>query len=149
MQSGLTADRAHAQGRPPAAAIVLLSDGTSTSGADPLAARARPPPRRCPVDTVALGTATGRSRSPAATAPPRKAGAARPRVARRRSRKAAGGQTYAVADAGHLNAVYEQLGAKLGHRHVKQKVADEFAGGALVLLLLGSAMSLRWFGRLI
>ena len=34
-------------------------------------------------------------------------------------------------------------------KNEKRQITAGFAGGALVLLLLGAAMSLRWFGRLI
>jgi Ca-activated chloride channel homolog len=54
-----------------------------------------------------------------------------------------------VQDASHLTSLYEQLGSKLSHKLEKRKIADEFAGGALILVLIGGGMSLRWFGRLI
>jgi hypothetical protein len=45
--------------------------------------------------------------------------------------------------------VYERLGSQLGRKQQKQQIASTFAGGGLVLLLAGAAMSLRWFGRLV
>jgi Ca-activated chloride channel homolog len=45
--------------------------------------------------------------------------------------------------------VYAHLAAQLGHKHVKREISASFAGGGLVLLLVGSLMSLRWFGRLV
>ena len=38
---------------------------------------------------------------------------------------------------------------ELGHKKVKHEVTAGFAGFGLVLLLLGSAGSLAWFGRLV
>ena len=59
------------------------------------------------------------------------------------------GQSFRAADADKLSAVYQHLGSALGHeKHIRELTAG-FAGGALVLILLGSALSLRWFGRLI
>ena len=63
--------------------------------------------------------------------------------------RASGGQGYAVQDASDLSSLYKQLGSKLSHKLEKRKIANEFAGGALILMLIGSGMSLRWFGRLI
>ena len=58
-------------------------------------------------------------------------------------------KAFTAADPSRLNAVYARLAAQLGHKHVKQEITASFAGGGLVLLLLGSVMSLRWFGRLV
>ena len=63
--------------------------------------------------------------------------------------RASGGKTYAAADANKLSDVYKSLGSLLGTKNEKRQITAGFAGGALVLLLLGAAMSLRWFGRLI
>jgi len=56
---------------------------------------------------------------------------------------------YTAADASKLSDVYKSLGSLLGTKNEKRQITAGFAGGALALLLLGAAMSLRWFGRLI
>jgi Ca-activated chloride channel family protein len=58
------------------------------------------------------------------------------------------GQAFTATDAHGLNAVYERLGAQLGHKKVKHDMTASFAGGGLALLLLGGVASLAWFGRL-
>ena len=63
--------------------------------------------------------------------------------------KASGGKTFTAADTNKLSDVYKSLGSLLGTKNEKRQITAGFAGGALVLLLLGAAMSLRWFGRLI
>jgi Ca-activated chloride channel family protein len=63
--------------------------------------------------------------------------------------KASGGQSYSAADTAKLKDVYERLGSLLGTKKEKREITAGFAGGGLALLLLGAAMSLRWFGRLI
>ncbi len=63
--------------------------------------------------------------------------------------RASGGSAYTAQDAGHLNAVYTKLAAAIGHRRVRYALAADLAGAALALIGLGSALSLRWFGRLI
>jgi Ca-activated chloride channel homolog len=133
------------------AAIVLISDGASTGKVDPVAAAQAARKLRIPIYTVALGTAQGTITVPR----PGQAGGTETRnvppdpqslaeVAR-----AAGGQTYAAADASKLSEVYKHLGSLLGTKPAKREITAGFAGGGLALLLLGAAMSLRWFGRLI
>jgi Ca-activated chloride channel family protein len=138
-------------GKPPPAAIVLLSDGGSVRGLDPLVAAQEARRRHIPVYTVALGTPSGTIRVPTPGkrpgtvlrhVPPDPAAlAAIARISR--------GNSYTAGDAARLRTVYERLGAQLGHRRTHREVTASFAGGALVLILLGSALSLRWFGRLI
>jgi Ca-activated chloride channel family protein len=134
--------------RPPAA-MVVLSDGTSTNGANPITVAQEAAGQHIRVDTVALGTPNGTINVPG----PHGTKVAKPVPPDPQSlaqiAHASGGQSYAVQDASRLDSLYAQLGAKLSHHHVKQHIANEFAGGALVLLLLGSGLSLRWFGRLI
>jgi Ca-activated chloride channel homolog len=135
-------------GKSPPGAIVLLSDGTSTNGADPLAAARQAKAQHVPIYTVVLGTDQGtikvhRGRrvvnEPVPPSPQQLQQVAR----------LSGGQAFSVADASKLNQVYAHLGAQLSHKHVKHEITASFAGGALVLLLLGSVLSLRWFGRLV
>jgi Ca-activated chloride channel family protein len=133
-----------------AAAIVLLSDGGSTSGDDPLAAARAARRLHIPVFTVALGTPTGTISVPhrdgkgVATIPV-------PVQSRELAQVAAlsGGHAYTAADAGHLSAIYKQLSARLSHRRERRDLTPDFVGAGLALLLLGSALSLTWFGRLV
>ena len=60
-----------------------------------------------------------------------------------------GGRSFTVNDTSQLTAVYAHLAAQLGHKQVKHEITASFAGGGLVLLLLGSVLSLAWFGRLV
>jgi Ca-activated chloride channel family protein len=59
-----------------------------------------------------------------------------------------GGRAFTAGDAAGLSSVYAHLAVELGHKHVKQEITASFAGGGLALLLLGSVLSLAWFGRL-
>ena len=138
-------------GKRPPAAIVLLSDGAATGKVDPVGAAQAARKLRIPVYTVALGTARGTITVPR----PGDAGGTETRRVPPDPRslaevaKASGGKTYTAADASKLSDVYKSLGSLLGTKNEKRQVTAGFAGGALVLLLLGAAMSLRWFGRLI
>jgi Ca-activated chloride channel family protein len=138
-------------GRRPPAAIVLLSDGTSTSGLDQLTEAREAGRAHVPVYTVALGTPTGtitvpRGKGKTGTvvhpAPPDPQALAE--IA-----QASGGKAYTAASSGRLSAIYDHLGAQLGRRTVKQEITSSFAGVGLVLLLLGSALTLRWMRRLV
>ncbi len=137
-----------ADGKRPPAAIVLASDGASNVGSSSLTAAHKAAAEQIPVYTIALGTDRGTipikrgSRTVAVPVPPSPQELAQ--IA-----GVSGGRAFTAADAGRLSAVYAHLAAKLGHKHVQHEISSTFAGGGLVLLLLGSAMSLRWFGRLV
>jgi Ca-activated chloride channel homolog len=61
---------------------------------------------------------------------------------------ASGGQAYTAAGSAKVSAVYAHLAKQLGHKKVKREITASFAGGGLALLLVGSVLSLLWFGRL-
>ncbi|HEX8051850.1 MAG TPA: VWA domain-containing protein, partial [Thermoleophilaceae bacterium] len=141
--------RPNATGRRPPAALVLLSDGASTSGRDPIAAAQDAKRLGVRVYTVTLGTAEGTINVP------RKGGGTEvqqvppdPQSLAAIAR-ASGGKAFTAETATGLQEVYEQLGSQLSHRDEKRQVTSAFAGGGLVLLLAAAALSLRWFGRLI
>ena len=135
-------------GKRPPGAIVLLSDGASDVGSDPITAAQQAAARHIPIYTVELGTPGGTvtekrgNRTVTVPVPPNPAQLAE--IAR-----VSGGEAFTATDANRLDAVYERLGAELGHKKVKHEMTASFAGGGLALLLLGGAASLVWFGRLI
>jgi Ca-activated chloride channel homolog len=138
-------------GKRPPGAIVLISDGASTGRIDPVAAAQEARRARLPIYTVALGTEQGTITVPRPgdqggneirRVPPDPRGMAE-------VSKASGGQAYTASDTDKLKDVYDRLGSLLGTKQEKQEITAGFAGGGLALLLLGAALSLRWFGRLI
>jgi Ca-activated chloride channel homolog len=135
-------------GKQPPAAIVLLSDGASDVGSDPLTAAQQAAADHVPVYTVELGTANGTvtekrgTRTVTVPVPPNPQQLGEiARISR--------GQAFTATDAERLDTVYERLGAELGHKKVKHDMTASFAGGGLALLLLGGVASLAWFGRLV
>jgi Ca-activated chloride channel homolog len=152
--TGVTALRSNpkSQGKadeqPPPAAIVLLSDGKSTSGRSAIQAARAAGNAGVRVYTVALGTDSG------TITVPRKGGGTETRqvppdpAALEQIAQASGGQSFTAASTDRLSQVYEELGSQLGHKNKNKEITAEFAGGGLALLLLGGVMSLGWFGRL-
>ena len=137
-----------ANGKRPPGAILLLSDGASNVGTAPLTAARQAAAQHIPIYTIALGTERGTipvkrgSRTVEVPVPPSPQQLAQiARISR--------GRPFTAADTGGLSAVYAHLAAQLGHKQVKREISSSFAGGGLALLLFGSAMSLRWFGRLV
>jgi Ca-activated chloride channel family protein len=135
-------------GKLPPGAILVTSDGASNFGSDPLAAARQAGADHIPIYTVAVGTANGtieiKRGSRTVTVPVPVSGQQLAQIAR-----LSGGEAFTAADAAGLSAVYKRLAAELGHKHINREITASFAGGGLVLLLVGGAMSLCWFGRLV
>jgi Ca-activated chloride channel family protein len=130
------------------AAIVLLSDGKSTSGRNAIAMAKSAGSAGIRVYTVALGTPNG-----TITVPRKTGGTTTVKVppdpqALQAIAQAAGGKSFTAQSTDRLSEVYQQLGSQLGHKMTKREITADFAGGGLALLLLGGLMSLGWFGRL-
>jgi Ca-activated chloride channel homolog len=132
----------------PPAAIVLLSDGASDVGSDPLGAARQAASDHIPIYTVVLGTAGGTVTQKRAGGTVKVPVPPDPQQLAQIAR-ISHGQSFTATNAKGLDTVYERLGAQLGHKKVKHEITASFAGGGLVLLLLGSVGSLAWFGRLI
>ncbi len=135
-------------GKKPPGAILLLSDGASDVGSDPITAAQQAAANHIPIYTVELGTPHGTvkekrgNKTVTVPVPPNPAQLAE--IAR-----VSHGQAFTATDAKGLDTIYERLGAELGHKKVKHEITATFAGGGLALLLLGAAASLVWFGRLV
>lgn len=129
--------------KPPPAAVVLLSDGKSVRGSDPLDAAQAAAEAKVPIYTVSLGTAAGtipKKSGGTETVPPDP-------TTLRRIAEISDGRTFAVGDASRLSAVYERLGTQLTRKKVPRQITAGFAGGGLALLVAGAMLSLLWFGR--
>lgn len=122
-------------------AIVLLSDGTSTHGQDPLPIADEAEQLGVPIYTVALGTASGTLPNGDAVPPDVET--------LRQIAERSGGQAFTADQAAQLSAVYEQLGSEVATKQEQREVTSAFAGGAAILLLLGGGLSLKWFRRLL
>jgi Ca-activated chloride channel family protein len=135
-------------GKRPPSAIVLLSDGSSNVGAGPLAAARQAKADHIPIYTISLGTPNGTiaikhgSRTVATPVP-----VSSQELSQIAS--ASGGRAYTAADSAKARTIYSHLAVQLGHKKVKRELTADVAGGGLALLLVGGALTLLWFGRLI
>jgi Ca-activated chloride channel family protein len=118
------------------AAIVLISDGTSVRGSDPVEVAARAKAAGVAIYTVAFGTDTAGASAPD---PATLAAVAR----------TSGGRAFTAGDAAELEQVYDKLGSQVATERRKEEIGGSFAGGALALMVLAAAASLRWFGRFV
>jgi Ca-activated chloride channel family protein len=130
------------------AVLVLLSDGKDTqSSISPLDVAEQARRARIPVYAIALGTPSGEVEvqdqfgiSQRIQVPP-------DTETLREIARVTGGRYFAAPDAARLESIYANLGTRLSSRPEEREVTAAFAGGALVLLLAGGALSLAWFGR--
>jgi Ca-activated chloride channel family protein len=130
-------------GRPAPAAIVLLSDGQTTAGRNPIEVAEEARRQRVPIYTVSLGTPAGTIPGPGGTTvavPPD------PESLRRIAR-ITGGQSFEIADAAALEAVYQRLGSRIGSRRETRELTAGFAAIGAVLLAGAMAASVRWVAR--
>ena len=137
------------KGKKPPASILVLSDGAQTQGVlTPQQAAQRAKKLRIPVYTVAFGTAEGvvevvddNGFTQRVTVPPDP-----PTL--RQVAQLAGGRFYAAPDGDTLNAVYEELGSRIGSVKEEREITAVFAAAGALLLLAAGAVSAVLFGRL-
>jgi Ca-activated chloride channel homolog len=148
IRTSLRALTATKNAKQPPAAIVLLSDGASDVGSAPLSAAQQAAADHIPIYTVVLGTAHGtvaeKRASGTVTVPVPPDPQQLAQIA-----SISHGKAFTATDAKGLNTVYKRLGDQLGHKKVKHEITATFAGGGLVLLVLGGVASLAWFGRIV
>jgi Ca-activated chloride channel homolog len=132
-----------AEDRPPAA-IVLLSDGETTTGRDPLPVARQAGRMGIPIHTVALGTRTATITTPDGSlipVPPDP-------EAMRRIAELSGGRAFEVDDADELSGLYEELGSRVATEEEEREITGAFAAGGIVLLLAAAALGTRATARL-
>jgi Ca-activated chloride channel homolog len=130
--------------RRPPAAIVLLSDGETTTGRDPVEVAREARRLKIPIHTFALGTRDGVIRSPDGSlipVPPD------PETMRRIA-ELSGGRSFAVEDAEDLAGLYRELGSRVATKKEKREITAAFAGGGALLLMGAAAFGVRATARL-
>lgn len=132
-----------APGEPPAARVVVLSDGGSTTGRPVSDAVAQAEAYGVPVSTIAYGTDAGVVVQDGVTYPVPVDEAVLTELA-----EGTGGTAYRAADAAELADVYDDIGTRLSEETARRELTAPVTGVALGLLVLGAVGSLLWSRRL-
>ncbi|MCG5211999.1 VWA domain-containing protein [Streptosporangium soli] len=135
---------AEAGQEPPPAHIVLLSDGSSTTGRSVDDAVAEATTRGVPVTTIAYGTQDGVVDLGGRAVPVPVDGPALQQLA-----EATGGGFYEAASGEELQAVYDDIGSSVGSRTEVQEIWPWFVGAGLVAAMLAAGTSMLWFSRMV
>ncbi len=128
----------------PAARIVLLSDGTSTTGRPDQEAIAAAKAAKVPVSTIAIGTANAQVQSAGQTVDVPVDPSALKAIA-----DGTGGKFFQAANETELRQIYADINADVQVVPIDRSVAVWFAGAALLLLLAASLTSMLRTGRVV
>ncbi|MEA2283553.1 MAG: Ca-activated chloride channel [Solirubrobacteraceae bacterium] len=132
------------------AVLLLLSDGKDTvGGISPIQVAERAKQYGIPIYTVALGTPGGEVQVQDQFGFTQRLRVPPDPETLRQIAQTSGGRAFTAADQSRLESIYANLGTKLSSKPEEREVTAAFAGGALVLVLVGSGLSLAWFGRLV
>ena len=123
--------------------IVLLSDGTNTTGRTPEEAAAAAREAGVPVSTIAYGTPGGTIESQG-----RLVGVPVDEETLAELAEGSDGRAYTAQSSDELNEVYDDIQSSIGWRSEPREVAPYLSAIALLLGLVAAALSLRWFSRL-
>jgi Ca-activated chloride channel homolog len=128
----------------PAARIVLLSDGKSTTGRSDEEAIAAAKAARVPVSTIAFGTDNASVESAGQTVQVPVDASALEAIA-----NGTDGKFFTAASASELRSVYADINAEVTVVAIDRGVAVWFATAALILLLVASLASMLRTGRVV
>jgi Ca-activated chloride channel homolog len=131
------------RGRPPAA-VLLLSDGETTTGRDPTEVARIARRQNIPIHTVALGTRGATIETPTGALIPVPPDPETMREIAERS----GGRAFQAEDSDDLSRIYEGLGSRVASKTEKREITVAFAAGGGLLLAAAAAFGLRATARL-
>ena len=126
------------------AIVVLLTDGESNTGPDPVDIAKQAALRGVRVFTVGVGSAEG-------TVLRIQGRSVRTRLDEASLKKIADmtdGQYFNASNEGDLKTIYDNLGSRTVLRTEKTEITYLFTGGAIIVSLLAGMLSLLWFSRL-
>jgi Ca-activated chloride channel family protein len=121
------------------AIVVLLTDGSSNTGVDPMTAAANSAQAHIPVDTVGIG-----QRNQTTMLGGRVVDGVDEQTLQSVA-SATGGHYYFAADEAQLNKIYSDLGSVIGWRTSRVDLTVPVMAFATILLVIGGLFSLRWF----
>jgi Ca-activated chloride channel homolog len=130
------------------AAVVLLSDGATTLGADPVSiAQQSGKTKKVPVYTVALGTSNATIPNPQDPLGAPLSVAPDPETLQQIA-KVSGGRAFSAESDEELSSIYQRLGSQLGSTSREKSIATIFAIGGLVLLVGAGGAAIATGSRL-
>jgi len=130
---------------PVPAAVVVMSDGTTTMGVPNESASERAVEAGVPVSTIAFGTDEGSITVPGSGELVRVPVDADALAA---IAEDTGGQTYEAASQSELTDVYASIGSSIGYDTVDVEITTWFVGGALVVFFVAAGFALVWSNRI-
>jgi len=130
-------------GAPPAS-IVLVSDGQSNTGPDPLDVAQEAVAAGIKVYTVGIGTPEGT----VLQIQGRNVFTRLDESTLRAIAEATGGRYFNAQDEGDLRQIYEELARERVFEEKETEITFAFAGAALAISVLAGALGLAWFNRL-
>ena len=139
-----------ANGKTPSAAIVLMSDGTPTVGADGetpastvASSTAAAKKAGVPIDTIAFGTVNGTLEQNGQLIPVPADPEAMKQIA-----NGSNGKSFTAQSADELTSVYGQIRRSVGYDSKQQDITGWFTGIALLVALLTAIAALIWVQRI-
>jgi Ca-activated chloride channel family protein len=126
--------------------IVLLSDGRTTTGRDPVGVAREAAKLHIPIYTVSLGTETALIPNPGGFGPP--VPVPPDPATMRQIARASGGRAFTAEDDSQLSSIYKTLGSQLGTKSQKKQITASFAIAGIAMLIAAGATSARISGRL-
>ncbi len=134
-------------GRRAPGSVILISDGASNLGINPLTVAAEAKKRGVRIFTIAVGTAQGTAEVPEPGGPQVVAVPVDSTELFQIAQNS-GGRPYLAADAQTVTTIYNNLAHVVGHQVVQRSLVTLFGGIGLVLVALAAGLSLLWFARL-
>lgn len=127
------------------AAVVVMSDGTTTMGVANTDAAQRAKEEGVPVSTIAFGTPQGTVTIPETGETVQVPVDAEALAA---IADATGGQSYEAATQGQLTDVYASIGSSIGYDTVDSDITEWFVAGALLGFVVAAGFALAWSNRI-
>lgn len=129
---------------PPPARIVLMSDGSNTTGRSIEQAIAAAQAAHVPVSTIAFGTPNGTVEGENGEVIPVPADdSALAEIAHR-----TGGSFHTAASVQQLESVYRDIGSQIGYSTERRDISWRFLTVGLIATLLAAGTSMLWAGRI-
>jgi len=129
---------------PPPARIVLLSDGSNTTGRSVPDAIAAARQAHVEVSTIAFGTPTGTVTYGGETLPVPADDQTLDEIA-----KMTGGSFHTAASVGELESVYKDIGSQIGYITKHRDISWRYLTAGLLVLLAAAGSSMLWSARLV